>query len=162
MGLKHNFTWHLNTDRWLSSTLSSFSSLLFSPAPLYPRLPSFLDPPNANSPAVSLLTYPRADLVVVEVDVISAGNRWVLSLLSALAGLLLLHLPLLWGHNNTGSPPEPQPGPDGAAKSHYYHLQPRSQVLLSGCLALRCLCSLSKVSWKEILSVAFLSKSQTQ
>lgn len=53
----------------------------------------------------SALTWPGADLVLIQVDVISTGDGRVLSFLSALAALLLLHLPLLWGHNSTGSPP---------------------------------------------------------
>lgn len=42
-------------------------------------------------------TWPGADLVVVEVDVVSTGNGRVLALLSTVAALLLLRLPLLWG-----------------------------------------------------------------
>lgn len=44
-------------------------------------------------------TWPGADLVVVQVDVISTGDGRVLSLLSTVAALLLLRLPLFWGHN---------------------------------------------------------------
>lgn len=51
-----------------------------------------------------VLTCSGADLVVVQVDVVSAGDGQVLALLSALAALLLLRLPLLWEHNGTGSP----------------------------------------------------------
>lgn len=106
-------------------SLLSLSISLFLPPSLHPAvlLPLPLSPSHTLTPAalsVSLarvLTWPGADLVVIEVDVISAGDRRVLSLLSALAALLLLHLPLLWGHNSTGSPPGPQRLPGRAANS---------------------------------------------
>lgn len=83
--------------------------------------PSHILTPTALSLSLSLsLTWPRADLVVIEVDVISAGNRRVLSLLSALAALLLLHLPLLWGHNSTGSSPGPH-WLQAEQQTHFYY-----------------------------------------
>lgn len=86
--------WTIEFDLLLFLLIISHPSSLIS-SPLCP----------VSASLTRVLTWPGADLVVVQVDVISAGYRRVLSLLLALVALLLLHLPLLWGHKSTGSPP---------------------------------------------------------
>ena len=56
------------------------------------------------SVCVSALTWSGDALVVIEMDVVTAGDGGFLSLLLALAAVLLLRLPLLWGHNRTAPP----------------------------------------------------------
>lgn len=70
--------------------------------------PHFTDPALVNPPLLNpaSLTWTCADLVVIQLDVVPGGDGRVLALLSAFAALLLLHLPLLWGHKGTGSHPE--------------------------------------------------------
>lgn len=76
-------------------------------------------------PSPASLTWPRADLVVIQLDVVTGGDGRVLALLSALAALLLLHLPLLWGHKGTGSHPAVNPNrPEVELQVHHLQQQP--------------------------------------